>query len=48
MRELGNLTHQIAAKQEGCATQTYAEGDSPVSAGWPGSDSSNSGITSNT
>lgn len=46
--EFGDLTYQIVAKQERCADQTYAQGDSSIFAGWSRSYSSNSGMPSST
>lgn len=46
MLDLGNLPYEVAAKQEGYAAQTYAQGDSSVSAGWSRTYSSNKGALS--
>jgi hypothetical protein len=38
MSEPGDFTHEVATKQERCSTETNAQGDISIFAGWPRAD----------
>lgn len=47
MPEPRNFTHEAVTKQERCSTETNAQGDSSIFAGWPRTNCQNSSNPSN-